>query len=133
MSTRAKALRTLIGAPELDNLYSLNEEPVVTRWGLPPPAAPASLLSAALAPPPSLTKTTHRRWGLRIPFWLLLMPLLLLLLWLLWTWRGGVWHWLHPVPVGNYACSAGAPVPDFAVVLDTSGSMIAGQRGKHQR
>jgi len=119
----AKALRTLIGAPELDNLYSLNEEPVVIRWGLPPPAAPASLMSAALTPPPTLTKTPPRRRWLRIPFWLLLMPLLLLLLWLLWTWRGGVWHWLHPIPVGNYACSAGAPVPDFAVVLDTSGSM----------
>ena len=122
----AKALRTLIGEPELDNLYSLNEEPVVIRWGLPPQEEPASSISATATPQPqplTFTKPTSRRWWLRIPFWLLLLPLLLLLLWLLWTWRGGLWHLLHPVPVGNYACSADAPTPDFAVVLDTSGSM----------
>ncbi|RML20514.1 hypothetical protein APX70_07429, partial [Pseudomonas syringae pv. maculicola] len=30
----ANSLRTLVGAPALDNLYSLNQEPVVIRWGL---------------------------------------------------------------------------------------------------
>lgn len=54
---------------------------------------------------------------------MLLLPLLLILLWLLWAWRGGVWIVFKPAPMGNYSCTAGAPVPDFAVVLDTSGSM----------
>jgi hypothetical protein len=120
----ATALRTLIGEPELEKLYSLNEEPVVIRWGLQLPAARTTPISAPpTLPPPTFTKPTSRRWWVSIPFWLLLLPLLLLLLWLLWTWRGAFWHLLHPVPVGNYACSADAPTPDFAVVLDTSGSM----------
>lgn len=118
----SKALGTMIGAPELDNLFSLNEEPVVIRWGLPTPTAPESPMSATVAPSPTFAKPTARRWWLRIPLWLLL-PVVLLIFWLVWTWRGALWHWMHPVPVGNYACSAGASVPDFAVVLDTSGSM----------
>ncbi|MFJ3486543.1 hypothetical protein ACIPL1_24535 [Pseudomonas sp. NPDC090202] len=120
----ASTLRTLIGAPDLANLYSLNQEPVVIRWGLPPQETPAAppLAPAETSPAPSRKKAS-RRWWLRLPFWLFLIPLLLLLLWLLWTWRGGLWHLLHPVKVGNYACTQGAPPPDFAVVLDTSGSM----------
>lgn len=120
----ASTLRTLIGAPDLANLYSLNQEPVIIRWGLPPqlPPAAAPLTPADTSPAPS-TKMAPRRWWLRLPLWLILLPLLLLLLWLLWTWRGGLWHLLHPVKIGNYACTQGAQPPDFAVVLDTSGSM----------
>ena len=120
----ASTLRTLIGAPDLANLYSLNQEPVVIRWGLPPQAPPAAapFTPADTSPAPSRKKTS-RRWWLRLPLWLILIPLLLLLLWLLWTWRGGLWHLVHPVKVGNYACTQGAQPPDFAVVLDTSGSM----------
>ncbi|WP_457793000.1 hypothetical protein [Pseudomonas syringae] len=120
----ANNLRTLVGAPALDNLYSLNQEPVVIRWGLAPPAPPVTPV-AATATPPAATRASppSRRWWLRIPFLLLLLPLLLILLWLLWAWRGGVWIMFKPAPMGNYSCTAGAPVPDFAVVLDTSGSM----------
>lgn len=31
---QAAGLRTLIGAPDLNNLYSINGDPVVVRWGL---------------------------------------------------------------------------------------------------
>ena len=120
----ASTLRTLVGAPDTDNLYSLNGEPVIIRWGLPRQApAVASLArpdtSAGL---PSRQKA-RRLWWLRLPFWLAFLPLLMLVLWLLWVWRGGLWHVLHPVEMGSYACTPGAPAPDFAVVLDTSGSM----------
>jgi len=123
----AQALRSLVGSPDLDNLYSLNEEPVVIRWGLPAPSlaselSPANAATVAPRARPATIARSRRGW-LRIPFWLVWLPLLLLMLWLLWTWRGGLWHLLHPAPVGNYACNTGAPAPDFAVVLDTSGSM----------
>lgn len=120
----AQALSTLIGAPDLDNLYSLNEEPVIIRWGLPLPATPATSLSAAKKQTPQPTATMlPRRWWLRMPLRLLALPLLLLLLWLLWTWRGGLWNLIRPAHVSSYACEAGAAAPDFVVVLDTSGSM----------
>ena len=120
----ANTLLTLIGAPETDNLYSLNGEPVVIRWGLPPQApVVASLARSGTSAGPPPKKKIRRRWGLRLPFWLALVPLLMLVLWLLWVWRGTLWHILHPVEMGNYACTPGAPAPDFAVVLDTSGSM----------
>jgi len=123
-SEDSQALRTMIGAPDLDNLYSLNEEPVIIRWGLPLTTMPATSPPAAEkqhALP--ATKPLARRWWLRMPFWLLALPLLLLLLWLLWTWRGALWHLIRPSHVGSFACEAGATAPDFVVVLDTSGSM----------
>ncbi|POD34432.1 hypothetical protein BKM14_06315 [Pseudomonas syringae pv. syringae] len=116
----ANSLRTLVGAPSLNNLYSLNDEPVVIRWGMAQPVTPAipSTLSVS-----SLASPASRRWWLRIPVLLLLLPLLLILLWLLWAWRGSVWNVFNTVPMGNYSCTQGVPAPDFAVVLDTSGSM----------
>ncbi|MBX8484120.1 VWA domain-containing protein [Pseudomonas cichorii] len=119
----SQALDTLIGAPDLDNLYSLNDEPVVVRWGLKPKAVPPVSSAAPTPPPVPLPIVPSTRWWLRIPLWLLLLPLLLLLLWLLWTWRGSVWNLIYPTPVESYACTANTPKPDFVVVLDTSGSM----------
>ncbi|GFM87831.1 hypothetical protein PSCICO_32300 [Pseudomonas cichorii] len=116
----SQALNTLIGAPDLNNLYSLNDEPVVVRWGLKPKLPPVVPPVSSPAPSPGVTSN---RWWLRIPLWLLLLPLLLLLLWLLWTWRGSLWNLIYPTPIESYACTANAPKPDFVVVLDTSGSM----------
>lgn len=115
----AQALGTLLGAPDLDNLYSLNGEPVLIRWCLPLPATPVISKRTTLP----AAKPLAQRWWLRMPAWLLVLPLLLLLLWLLWVWRGGLWHLIRPAYVSNYACEAGATPPDFVVVLDTSGSM----------
>ncbi|MFJ4143157.1 hypothetical protein [Pseudomonas sp. NPDC089734] len=120
----SRALETLIAAPDLNNLYSLNDEPVVVRWGLSPQLPPVAPLSPAASPVPAPSpRTPSRHWWLRIPLWLLLLPLLLLLLWLLWTWRGSLWNLIYPSRMESYACTAGAPKPDFVVVLDTSGSM----------
>ncbi|EPN26581.1 hypothetical protein A245_47950, partial [Pseudomonas syringae pv. actinidiae ICMP 19096] len=47
----ANSLRTLVGAPALDNLYSLNHEPVVIRWGLAPPAPLITPVAATVTPP----------------------------------------------------------------------------------
>ena len=118
----AASLRSLIGAPDLANLYSLNDEPLVVRWGLPPPPPVAP---AAPPLPPRSTPAPRKTWRLRLSLWWLLLPLLLLLLlWLLWFWRGYLLHLIDPTPMTSYACQPeGARAPDFAVVLDTSGSM----------
>ncbi|ANI16303.1 MULTISPECIES: VWA domain-containing protein [Pseudomonas] len=115
-------LRSLQGAPDLDNLYSLNQEPVVVRWGIPPLTSEVS--GTPSMPPPTTPEKNRRRWFfIRLSRWWLLLPLLPLLLWLLWGWRGYLWHLINPRPVGNFACHANATPPDFVVVLDTSGSM----------
>ncbi|GFM63975.1 VWA domain-containing protein [Pseudomonas lijiangensis] len=122
----SQALDTLIGAPDPDNLYSLNDEPVVVRWGLKPKLPPVVQPVSSSTPTPAptlLPGVPSKRWWLRMPLWLLLLPLLLLLLWLLWTWRASVWNLIYPTPVERYSCTANAPKPDFVVVLDTSGSM----------
>ncbi|WP_313054542.1 VWA domain-containing protein [Pseudomonas lopnurensis] len=119
----AASLRSLIGAPDLANLYSLNDEPLVVRWGLPPPPHPVVPASPPL--PSRAIPAPRKAWWLRLPLWWLLLPLLLLvLLWLLWFWRGYLLYLLDPTPMTHYACQPeGARPPDFAVVLDTSGSM----------
>lgn len=176
-SAVADDLRSLLGSPELDKLYSLNGEPLVVRWNqrpprpiVPPVAAPVPL--APVVPP------SRRGWWIAAA--LLALLLLLLALWL--------WWFLHrepavvavppaapmvapveqpvepvpepvvepqpvaepepvPVPVpepeplpppkpvvvapppptlDNFACRKKAPnavIPQFVVVLDTSGSM----------
>ena len=119
----ATRLRSLIGAPDLANLYSLNDEPLVVRWGLPPPPPASAIPPASMPPQP--TPVPRKRWWLRLPLWWLLLPLLLLvLLWLLWFWRGYLLHLINPTPMISHACQPGnVRPPDFAVVLDTSGSM----------
>lgn len=117
----AASLRGLIGAPDLTNLYSLNGEPLVVRWGLPQPAQ--SVAPALPLQPPQTVSDSRKRWWLRLPLWWLLLPLLLLC-WLLWFWRGYLLHLVNPTPMVSYACQQeGTRAPDFAVVLDTSGSM----------
>ena len=54
-ASASAALRTLIGPPDLNNLYSINDEPLVIRWGQvalvasPPPPAPPPVTE----PPPA--------------------------------------------------------------------------------
>jgi len=119
---QAASLRTLIGAPDVNNLYSINGDPVVVRWGLQPQPAVATPPPAPVAAP-VVVQRTRRLWP-----WLLLALLLLLglLLWALWHWRLPPMNLLsvqsHPV------CRAKTPAgnelpPEFVVILDTSGSM----------
>lgn len=71
----AASLRTLIGPPELEDLYSLNGEPLVIRWGLrPPKAVPPPVMVPPVVAPPS-------RNGWKLAAALLALLLLLLLLW----------------------------------------------------
>jgi hypothetical protein len=170
--TVADDLRSLLGSPELDKLYSLNGEPLVVRWHQrpPKPIVPPVVPLAPVIPP------SRRGWWIAAA--LLALLLLLLALWL--------WWFLHrepvvvavppavtvapieqaveptpepvaepvpepvsepepepepapkPVPppkpvvvappptLDNFACRKKAPnvvVPQFVVVLDTSGSM----------
>ncbi|WP_392892602.1 VWA domain-containing protein [Pseudomonas migulae] len=178
--TVAEDLRSLLGAPELDKLYSLNGEPLVVRWNqrppkpVPPPVVPLAPVAAAVAP-------SRRGWWIAAA--LLALLLLLLALW-------AYWWFMHrekvvpvepvapivtpiekpvepipepvvepepvpapepepvpepvpepkPVPppkpvvaapppaptLDNFACRKKAPnaeIPQFVVVLDTSGSM----------
>lgn len=110
MKQDASSLRSLIAEPDLANLYSLNDEPLVVRWGLPPSPLPVAPAAQPLPP--------------RKVWWLLLPLLLLLFLWLLWFWRGYWLHTINPTPMVSYACDTESPrPPDFVVVLDTSGSM----------
>lgn len=120
-SASAQQLRTLIGPPDLDNLYSLNGDPLVVRWGEPPapvvPTPPPLAPAAALAP----VLVKRRRWW---P-WFLLLGLLALLL-ALWWWRLELLRLVQAPRVQNYACRApgdGQPPPQFVTILDTSGSM----------
>ncbi|NBF01010.1 VWA domain-containing protein [Pseudomonas sp. Fl5BN2] len=77
----ASDLRTLIGPPELGDLYSLNGEPLVVRWGLrpPKPLAPPVIVPPVVMPP--------SRNGWKIAAALLALLLLLLLLW------AAYWFW----------------------------------------
>jgi len=94
-----------------------------TAASLPPPPPAPAIPPASLPPQP--TPVLRERWWLRLPLWWLLLPLLLLvLLWLLWFWRGYLLHLINPTPMISHACQpANVRPPDFAVVLDTSGSM----------
>lgn len=169
----ADDLRSLLGSPELDKLYSLNGEPLVVRWNQRPPRpVPPVVPPVPLAPivPPS-----RRGWWIAAA--LLALLLLLLALWLWWYLHrepvvvavppaapvmAPVVQPVEPVPepvvqpepapepvpapvpeptpvappkpvvvappptLDNFACRKKAPnvvVPQFVVVLDTSGSM----------
>ena len=118
---QAASLRVLIGPPDLNNLYSINGDPVVVRWGL-SPRAPAPAAPPAPNARPVVVRRVWRGWP-----WLLFGLLLLgLLLWALWHWR------LPPMNLwaksSSYACRTTAAShqelpPEFVVILDTSGSM----------
>lgn len=134
----AGALRSLIAPPDLGNLYSINGEPLVIRWGQtvpvaaptpPPPPAPAPAPKPAPpaarpapqprpAPPPRAVPARR----LRLWPWLLFGLLLALLyaLWLNWPMLWARWQADH-----SAMCTPGAgfQASEFAVVLDTSGSM----------
>lgn len=162
----AAVLQRLVGDANPDNLYSVNDQPLVIRWTEPVQIAPP-------APPPPVVEpvpvTPRRRW-FWLPWLLLLLALLLALaLWFGWPW---LQRWFHPpvaetpveqpieqpvpapeletpepqapvepppveaepavvpeAPVSPTVTPATACVkpkedlPDFTVVLDTSGSM----------
>ena len=123
-SEQAASLRTLIGPPDLNNLYSINGDPVVVRWGLAPEpvVAPPPAPTPPPVPRPVVVRRVWRGW-----LWLLLGLLLLgLLLWALWHWRLPAMNLLPSQ--NNPVCRAKTPVgselpPEFVVILDTSGSM----------
>lgn len=136
-SATASALQKLIGAPDLANLYSVNGEPLVVRWGQPepvvappPPPQPApkpAPVKPAPAPRPPKPKpapvvvaTERRRW--RLWPWLLLGLLLALLYWLWLSWPVLWARWQSDTSV---MCTPGKAFEpsQFTVILDTSGSM----------
>lgn len=120
-ANEAALLRKLIGPANLDNLYSVNGQPLVVRWVEPAPVKPASVP----VPPPA--PVARRRW-IWLPWFLLpLLGLLLLLLALAW-WFGWphLQHWLASRDTTPFACVKDTRIqpPEFSVVLDTSGSML---------
>lgn len=126
----AEALRTLVGPSDLANLYSINGEPLVIRWGQPTPVtSPPKLASAkpkpAPTPKPVATRTAVmvERRPLRLWPWLLFGLLLLLLYWLYSSWPVLYQRW-QSYPQTAICTPGGAfQASEFAVVLDTSGSM----------
>lgn len=125
----AAALNLLVGTPDLKNLYSVNGEPLVIRWGQPAPApAPSKTpepVVAALtpAPKPITARPVPRRRRVVLWPWLLALLLLALLYWLYLYWPTlRQYSQTATVPT---ACTPGQVFQpsEFAVVLDTSGSM----------
>lgn len=90
----ADELRSLLGAPELDKLYSLNGEPLAVRWNqrpprpIPPPVIPVAPVIAPVVAP---VVARQSRLGWWVAAALLALLLLLLALWLYW--------FLHREPV----------------------------------
>lgn len=133
----AEALRTLIGHPDLANLYSINGEPLVIRWGQPapatakpaPPPPPPKVAPAQPKPAPTAKPATkrsvvlveRRRW--RLWPWLLLGLLLLLLYGLYSSWPALYQRWQGYTQAAICMPGGGFQASEFAVVLDTSGSM----------
>lgn len=124
----ADQLRFLLGSPDLSNLYSVNLEPVLVRWKLQPEPKPIPKPAPAPAAAPLFIQSsviTQRRSS--IPWWvllLLLLPLLIFLLWWLWQWQNSNTPIEHEQGmIQSFSCTPKSLPPDFAVVLDTSGSM----------
>ncbi len=124
---QAQALRGLLAPPDLNHLYAINGEPVLTHWRRsdPPTGAPQAPIATIPEQPPSAAPRPNPLWR-----WLLPLPILLLLaLGLLW------WFFLRsappaktsvPAPTPPLACiprPAQGQAPEFAVIFDTSGSM----------
>ncbi|WP_442111316.1 VWA domain-containing protein [Pseudomonas sp. NUPR-001] len=120
LSGEALNLRRLIGPANLDNLYSVNGQPLLVRWGEPvvAPAPPP-------APPPPVAPV-RRRW-IWLPWFLLPLLALLALLAALWFGWPYLARWFEgePAPTKPFACIKSPTVqpPELSVVLDTSGSM----------
>lgn len=130
----AEHLRFLLGTVDTSNLYSLNNEPVLVRWRLPPQPEPVSPEPASSQAPRVTRRIVIEKRYYRIPWWLILLfllPLLLFLLWWLWQWRAPYWGQTTPNPTTSFACTPAAEPPDFVVVLDTSGSMNLNIKTSH--
>ncbi|OLS59997.1 VWA domain-containing protein [Pseudomonas putida] len=120
LEQEAAQVQRQIGPPKLENLYSVNGQPLVTRWSEPPPPPPPVPPVAEVPPPAPVVPPRRVFW---LPWFLLpLLALLLLalLLWLAWPW---LMRWLHPeapVPpvVEPPAVSAPAPEPVPEPVLE---------------
>ncbi|HEN8800123.1 TPA: hypothetical protein U8251_002720 [Pseudomonas putida] len=117
-TNEAALLEKLIRPADLNNLYSVNGQPLVVRWAEPAPVTPAT----APLPAPAPVVRRRRVW---LPWFLL--PLLGLLWLALALWLGWPYlqHWLGSRPATPFACVKDTQLqpPEFAVVLDTSGSM----------
>ncbi|MHC2146632.1 VWA domain-containing protein [Pseudomonas sp. 210_17 TE3656] len=128
----AQALSKLINAADLNNLYSINGEPLVVRWGQPqpvlaPPVAPASPAAAPqpapAPPPPRPPQPAPRRRPLVLWPWLLGLLLLAALYWLYLYWPSVRQYWQTTTSPTVCAPGGAFQPSEFAVVLDTSGSM----------
>jgi len=142
----ASALQKLIGAPDLANLYSVNGEPLVVRWGQPepviaapppPPPPPPPPVAKPVKPAPAPTPRTapvatvveRRRW--RLWPWLLLGLLLAMLYWLWLSWPLSWPRWQSDTSAICTPDKAFQP-SQFTVILDTSGSMNERLRVKRE-
>lgn len=131
-ASAANALQGLLGAPDLNNLYSINGEPLVIRWGLPAaPPAPAPTprptsepRASAPKPAPKPVVPPRPRRRLLLWPWLLALLLLVALSWLFLDWPTLRQYW-QTATAPAVACTPGQAFQpsEFAVVLDTSGSM----------
>ncbi|MFV3381958.1 VWA domain-containing protein [Pseudomonas sp. NY15354] len=141
-ASASTALRTLIGPPDLNNLYSINDEPLVIRWGQlppvasPPPPVPLPIPEPPLArptPAPVATAVAVERRRLRLWPWLLLGLLLALLYGLYLSWPALYQRW-QDYRQATQTCTPGSTFEpsEFAVVLDTSGSMDTRIRVKRE-
>ena len=120
-NSEARALRSLVGDPDLDNLYSLNGAPLIVRWGLTATAETKALPLAAPKPAPPVRRLNLLPWLVSLS----LLALFLGLLWWLWASRTYLLGLVQRPEIAPYACQPGPQVkpPEFAVVFDTSGSM----------
>ena len=138
----AGELQKLIGSADPANLYSVNGEPLIVRWGqpepvIPAPVAPVPPVEAAPPPPPPprpkpapvVVVAERRRW--RLWPWLLLALLLGLLYWLWLSWPV-LWARWQSDPAAMCTPGQAFQPSQFAVVLDTSGSMDERLRVKRQ-
>lgn len=134
----AAGLRSLVAPADLANLYSVNGEPLVIRWGqpvpvvappppapvtpTPPPPRPVKAPAPAPAPRPAPVPRAVATRPWRLWPWLL-FGLLLALLW--WLWLSWPMLWARWQTDQTAMCAPGAAFQpsEFAVVLDTSGSM----------
>ncbi len=127
---QAAFLRAIPSQVELNDLYIIDNHPVLINWISATPAAPAaaSIPPAAVATAPIVTTvstTSKRSW-----WWLLLLLLALLIGALVawWLWKQKNTPIKEPLTasptISSYACAADhTPPPDFSLILDTSGSM----------